>query len=227
VYILDLRKRISQTDSLNRLLQDVVELSAEVYQEMGDEEALWVLAPSEKDLEHWPVGLAAADIITEKTGFTLKNLISRYHGAEVEDGRQIANAYEDILFLVKNKREYYFDKDSIRVGHVYEGNEWNERSEGKSSYHDYQVRRYNPKGKDPGNVWLREIRSDTPDETVDRVKPFPRPEAIRRCVLAGSKEEGLVTAVDSSDDLEAVVEECNRRLRTRPFRSMLGQNNAD
>jgi len=194
---------------------------------MRDEETLWVFAPSKKDLEHWPVGLAAADIVTQKTGFTLKNLISCYHRAEGEDNRQIMDSYEHILFLVKNKKEYYFDKDSIRVGHVYEGNEWNERTKGQSSYHDYQVRRYNPKGKDPGNVWLHEIRSDTSNETVDRVEPFPRSEAIRRCTLAGSKEGDLVTTIGSSDELEAVIIDCNRQLKRRAFRSMIGQNDGD
>ena len=47
-----------------------------------------------------------------------------------------------IVWLAKNK-DHFFDKDSIRESHIWEKVEWGHRA-----------KNYNPKGKDPGNVWI-------------------------------------------------------------------------
>lgn len=47
------------------------------------------------------------------------------------------------VWLVKNKKEYYFNKDKIREKPIWKDVEWGKRK-----------KNYNPKGKDPGNVWI-------------------------------------------------------------------------
>ncbi|MFZ5354594.1 MAG: DNA methyltransferase [Bacillota bacterium] len=48
-----------------------------------------------------------------------------------------------IIWLCKSKNLLYFNKDAIREKHIWKDVEWGKR--GKN---------YNPKGKDPGNVWI-------------------------------------------------------------------------
>lgn len=47
-----------------------------------------------------------------------------------------------IVWLAKDKN-HYFEKDAIRESHIWEKVEWGHRA-----------KNYNPKGKDPGNVWI-------------------------------------------------------------------------
>lgn len=48
-----------------------------------------------------------------------------------------------IVWLCKNYHNLVFDKDSIREKHIWKDVEWGKRT-----------KNYNPKGKDPGNVWI-------------------------------------------------------------------------
>lgn len=225
MYLFDLQGH-PQLESFPELLDTVSEVCNQIYEEMTREESLWIFAPAKSGSEYLPIGMAAADIVKNQSPFVLKNVISRYHGgSDDRRGSDIVDSYEEILFFVKDKRKYYFNKDPIRVEHVYEGNEWNERDEGRSSYHDSTVRRYNPKGKDPGNVWLTEIRTETSDETVDRIEPFPRKEAIQRCILAGSKENELVTLINFGEKTTSLVEKLDRGVCTVSVEVLLGNEN--
>ena len=47
-----------------------------------------------------------------------------------------------VVWLAKDKN-HYFEKDTIREDHIWEKVEWGHRT-----------KNYNPKGKDPGNVWI-------------------------------------------------------------------------
>lgn len=47
-----------------------------------------------------------------------------------------------IIWLAKNKN-HFFNKDAIREDHIWKNVEWGRRE-----------KNYNPKGKDPGNVWI-------------------------------------------------------------------------
>lgn len=56
------------------------------------------------------------------------------------------NNYDNIQYIiwfVKDKKKMYFDKDAIREKHIWKDVEWGKRE-----------KNYNPKGKDPGNVWI-------------------------------------------------------------------------
>lgn len=57
-----------------------------------------------------------------------------------------SNLLDNVMYcvwFVKNKNEYYFNKDSIREKSIWKDVEWGKRE-----------KNYNLKGKDPGNVWI-------------------------------------------------------------------------
>lgn len=204
MYLVDLRRVMSDADTREDVLNATKGVWSTIYERMDPIEVLWVVAPNAyRDGRMWPVAMAVADYAREEAGLTLKNTITVHRWED--RGGDMESAYDEILFFVKDKREYQFHKDDIRVAHVYEGNEWGgEREEGNSAYHNTKVRRYNPDGKDPGNVWLDEDRTRTDNQEVDEVEPIPLREALRRCVLVGSGEGETVHTL-WADDIEDVI----------------------
>lgn len=192
MHLVDLAPLVATADTLDDLLEQTGGAWSDIYDAMMPEEILWVFAPNTyRDGVCWPVAMTVADYARDEASLTLKNIITRYQ--EPVEAGDLRASYEEILFFVKDKREYRFDKDAVRVEHVFEGKDWtNNRKSGTSAYHDTEVRRYNPNGKDPGNVWLDEIRDTTPGETVDETRPLQREEALRRCLRAGSREGEIV-----------------------------------
>lgn len=207
MYIVDLREVVSRNQTLGGALSESEDLWQPLYKRMDPSETLWVIVSNEyRDGRMWPTAMAAADSIRNQVSLILKNIIT-VHNVSDNDADMIS-AYNEILFLVKDKREYQFHKDDIRISHVYEGNEWGgERVKGTSAYHDTEVRRYNPDGKDPGNVWLEEDRSQTPNQQVDETKPIPFNEGIRRCIRVGSQENEEVHTVWATNLANVITRE--------------------
>lgn len=209
MHLVDVSSKLAEVDSVNALLAETNGYWSQIYEELDPSETLWVFAPNRyDDTYYWSAAMMLADYIRDETSFLLKNTIIRY--TEPEPGSGLQSVYETILFLVKDKREYRFDKDEIRVAPVYKGNEWGDREKGSSAYHDTEVQRYNPDGKDPGNVWVDENRSQTDDETVDEVYPVPRTEALKRCIRAGSQEGDAVSGLWLPEKFVNVIEEEGR-----------------
>jgi DNA modification methylase len=48
-----------------------------------------------------------------------------------------------IVWFAKDRKKQFFNKDAIRESHIWKDVEWGKRE-----------KNYNPKGKDPGNVWI-------------------------------------------------------------------------
>ncbi|WP_211313339.1 hypothetical protein [Halarchaeum salinum] len=209
MYLVDLRERIQDADSLEDALQSTDGVWETIYDRMDSTETLWVLAPNDyRDGRMWPCALAFGDHIRDEAAFALKNTISVHSWADTTDKPDLQPAYCDILFLVRDKRDYQFHKDRIRVSHVYEGNEWGgERETGSSSYHDTEVKRYNSEGKDPGNVWLHEDRTQTSNQSVDETSTLSLSEAIQRCVLVGSGDKETVYTLWADDFEDAITTE--------------------
>lgn len=207
MHLVDLRPVVTQTSS--EAVDQVDNLWPTIANEMAPEETLWVFAPNTyTDTGCVPVGMEIGQRARQAASLTLKNIITRY--TEPSASQDFANVYEEILFFVSDRHAYYFDKDPIRISHVYEGNEWGDREMGNSAYHDTEVRRYNPDGKDPGNVWLIENRDQTSGQTVDRTRPLDRSEAIRRCVRAGAPLEETVHLWGTDEAVTTLVEEEDR-----------------
>jgi hypothetical protein len=205
MYLVDLSRVVSHADTQEDVLTETQGLWGAIYERMEPTETLWVVAPNAyRDGSLWPVAMEVADYARKESDLKLKNTIT-IHWWE-DRGADLESAYDEVLFFVKDKRKYQFHKDDIRVAHVYEGNEWGgEREEGNSAYHDTKVRRYNPDGKDPGNVWLEEDRTQTDNQEVDDVGPIPLEEALRRCILVGSGEGETIYTLWTNDIEELVA----------------------
>lgn len=211
MHLVDISSKLESSDSVEALLSGTSGYWERIYDEMDQRETLWVFVPNRYEgTTSWSPAMVLADYVREEAPLVLKNTIVRHTDPETASGLQ--SVYETILFLVKDRREYRFDKDGIRVAHVYEGNEWGDRETGRSAYHDTEVKRYNPAGKDPGNVWLEEERGETDDETVDEIHPLPRTEAVTRCVRAGSTEDEVVRGLWLSEAFERTVHGEGRKL---------------
>lgn len=222
MYLVDLADTVSESATMDELLDTTRGFWSSICEEMRQAETLWVFAPNKRHEGRFlPVAMSVGDEARRESGLSLKNVITVHR--ETGGGSGLRDAYEEILFFVKDVREYRFHKDAIRTEHVYQGNEWGEdRTEGRSSYHDTAVRRYNPNGKDPGNVWLTEDRSETAGKTVDETRPLARTEAAKRCVRAGSAEGETVHALSVSDDVARTIEAKGRVLDRRTGLSLPG-----
>ena len=213
MHVVDLAPLTDDATSVYSFLQRTTQLWSKIDDEMEPEETLWIFVPNiYQEGVCWSVPMAVADHARTNTGLILKNIVTCHQ--EFSSDGDMDNSYEEILFFIKDKRAYQFNKDAIRVAHVYKGNEWGgEREKGNSAYHDTEVRRYNPEGKDPGNVWLNELRDQTSGETVDETKPLSRTEALRRCLRAGSEEDKVVNLWAANDEFHETVTSENREIR--------------
>ncbi|MFW9917044.1 MAG: DNA methyltransferase [Candidatus Thorarchaeota archaeon] len=77
-------------------------------------------------------------------GFYIRNCIVRFKPGLTHNGI-FSQFYDNILFCVLDLEKYQFQKDKIREKHIWKDAEW---GGGRRS-------RYNPKGKDPSNFWIR------------------------------------------------------------------------
>lgn len=61
------------------------------------------------------------------------------------DNRIVASLPDNVLYIVwlAKDKNHFFNKDVIRESHIWKDVEWGKRA-----------KNYNPKGKDPGNVWI-------------------------------------------------------------------------
>lgn len=187
------------------LLSTPVEVCCEIYDEMATSGTLWLFVPHRMLKQPGTITpMQLADEILVKSEYYLKNIITIHH--HVGPNNLLRGAYEEIYLFAKDPREYAFNKDAIRIEPVYKGAEWfGTRDNGQTSYGDRITRRYNEQGKDPGNVWVHEVRTDTAGQVLDRSEPFPRKEAVRRCIRAGSNIGDPVFTMWPSDEVEMVI----------------------
>ena len=210
MYLVDVLERLESGSSKKGVLSETTDVCSSIYENMDVADTLWVFTPHILSEEFGPITpMSLCDSIQADTDLLLRNLITVYRHIGYDS--LLRGSFEEILLLVKDKENYYFDKDSIRVEPVYQGNEWNgNRENGRSSYRDKVTKRYNSEGKDPGNVWMEEIRTETSNKVLDRTIPISRKEAIKRCVRAGSKRGDVITVIWPSDEAEDIIESEDR-----------------
>jgi len=108
---------------------------------LKDDGTLWILCnTSIKNNEPVVHPFAIAE---EFKRYYLKNIIIVPGFNRINEGTFFDNCVYHILFFSKNE-QYFFDKDPIREKHIWKDVEWGKRK-----------KNYNPKGKFPGNVWLK------------------------------------------------------------------------
>ena len=79
-----------------------------------------------------------------------------------------------LLWFAKNSKKMYFNKDMIREKHIWKDVEWGKRT-----------KNYNPKGKDPGNVWIPTI--DNGKGKITKHILLTLEDVINRCIVSSLK----------------------------------------
>lgn len=159
---------IYQTIITNRKNEDWEKL----IEELKENGILWVISEDEDKRKTF-------ELIEELSskGLKLKNIILWVNKFEDVDPL-ITNLYKSILFFVKSE-DYFFDKDPIREKHIWKDVEWGRRN-----------KNYNPKGKDPSNVWINAI--DDNKGKIIRFRTLTQEEIIERCILCSTKKDDKV-----------------------------------
>lgn len=216
MYIIDVSTGLeemngSETDDI---VSDIANICSAIYEQMDSFDTLWIFTPPHvRNPSIQFTSMQLCEAIQSESNYLLRNIVA-VHRCTGHDNL-LQGVYEEILLLVKDRDKYYFDKNPIRVEPVYEGKEWNGyRENGRSAYRDRITKRYNSAGKDPGNVWLTEIRTETNNNVLDRTEPFPRVEAIRRCVRLGSEEGDIVSTVWTPEEVVGIIESEDREAKS-------------
>ena len=141
---------------------------------------IWIICNSiynQEEIFHSPFYMA-----DKLQDLYLKNIII-VPNFEKNHSKSIFNNYiKNILFLTKEDK-YYFNKDPVREKHIWKNVEWGKRK-----------KNYNPKGKDPGNVWLK--TKDDGKANITEHCPLSFQEMIERCYLIASKPKDSILFVN-------------------------------
>jgi len=173
-----------ESKSLNNLISN-----------LKDDGVIWIISNDEHNKNE--IKSLTFELIEDLTnkGLILKNVILWINNFE-KINPLITNNYKSILFFVKSDK-YFFDKDPVREKHIWKDIEWGKRE-----------RNYNPKGKDPSNVWI--FTEDDGEGKITRFKPLSLNEIIERCILCSTKKNDKVLlkikGVNKINDLKRKVE---------------------
>ncbi|MHA2495538.1 MAG: DNA methyltransferase [Candidatus Hodarchaeales archaeon] len=122
-----------------------------------------------------------------ETGFYIRNCIVRFKPGSTHNGI-FSQFYDNILFCVLDLEAYQFEKDKIREKHIWKDAEW---GGGRRS-------RYNPKGKDPSNFW---IRTESTKGKITDYYPLDDLKAMSRILLAScNANDPALLVYDQLDD---------------------------
>lgn len=176
-----------QTSILNLKDQSISQIDKKIkffknkYQDSVKEDGIiWILSNSVTEkgkFYHTPFYIAE-----QFNELFLKNIIIAPSFLKNNGEAIFKNYVTNILFLSKNEK-YYFNKDPIREKHIWKNVEWGKRK-----------KNYNPKGKDPGNVWLK--TKDDGKANITEHCPLSFEEIIERCYLTSSKPKDDVLLIN-------------------------------
>lgn len=176
---------------LNRLLDNIKETGS-----------LWLLMNHIRwsDILN-PYGFAISEHIINQKWY-LRNIITWFI-PNIEKTERLNNRYIHIYFFVKNFKNYYFNKDLIREKHIWKGVEWGKRED-----------RYNPLGKDPGNLWLM-TEDDGKGKIIQHV-PLSIDAVLHRIKLVACPDNGEINIYSNKN--------INSKLNIFPIEKIIKKN---
>ena len=118
-------------DNINKFVED----------RLNEDGTVWIL--SNNQYKNKILQIKSFYICNSLRGLLLKNIILFYNNKKNRRNIFFNDSIEHILFFSKSKK-FYLNKDPIREKHIWKDVEWGKRK-----------KNYNPKGKDPGNVWIK------------------------------------------------------------------------
>ena len=168
-------------------ISEAIKLLPTCKQMLKDDGNLFVMVQNETNSDG-DISTDFFDVIysADKLGYSYINTIvvptAKYAESELPD---------NVLYIVwlAHSQKHFFNKDAIREKHIWKDVEWGQRA-----------KNYNPKGKDPGNVWIPTI-DDGKANIIDHILlDFP---SIVNRLEKSTKQSGYKTMVYSDIPLDA------------------------
>lgn len=158
-----------------------------LYNNLSEDGNLFILTDNIKKndfVEELP--LKIAEYLTNY-GFKYNNIIiCPYKGY---DTKLLKNTIRYVLWFSKNHSKMFFDKDKMREKHIWKDVEWGKRA-----------KNYNPKGKDPGNVWLP--TEDNGKAVITKHIIFSKEDIIKRCLDCTTVDEDRIMIKSDLKELQ-------------------------
>jgi hypothetical protein len=184
------------------------------YARTSERGSLWLLArDSYVRGQLVPIAHELIDRIRSFTEFKLKDIIVVYrpYATESRRRRPLLGAYFMIGHFVKSSDSSFFDKDIVREPHVFKEIEWGRRKIGKSGYSNKSRKRYNEKGRDPGNVFYSAERDHTTRKVLS-VKSFSDSEVFTRLIRMSTRPTWSIATNSKSETLSKLARHLGRGL---------------
>ena len=154
-------------DNINKFVED----------RLNETGTVWIF--SNNQYKNKILKINSFEICRSLSGLLLKNIIIFYNKKKNTKNIFFQDNVEDILFFSKSKK-FYLNKDPIREKHIWKDVEWGKRK-----------KNYNPKGKDPGNVWIK--TNDDGKGNITEHIPLNESEAIERIIKCSSDEKDTIS----------------------------------
>jgi len=196
-----LGKEYDQEKSFERYLKYHSDVIEECHRVLTKDGALyWNVAQKPVDGEILPLGAIFWKILKDKK-FYLKNWIIWHFEGGINTKNRLSGRYENILWTVKDKENFVFNLDDIRI---------------PAKWH--MDKRVNPKGKNPTDFWtevdyvwdINRVVNVSKEKTAHPTQ-FPE-KMIRRIIKASSNKNDIVMDIFAgSGTVMKVAEEEGRK----------------
>lgn len=173
----DVLNTFDQSDTSDGLL--VQSLLGEIWRLLHPMGSAWLYYGIDRNSDVFSEPFSVCDIAAQAQ-FALRNII-KHLDVTLPQTSPLQNAVSWLLFLVKDRSNYFFDKTSLREPHMWRDVEW---GGGRRNV-------YHPDGKDPGNVWIRGTRYDGSDAPPD-YETYDYEDRIGAIVSAASEQQDKV-----------------------------------
>ena len=196
-----LGKEYDSEKSLEEYKKYHADVIKECHRVLTEDGALyWNVAQTPRDGEILPLGAIFYNILKEKK-FYLKNWIIWHFEGGLNAKKRLSGRYENILWTVKDKKNFVFNLDDIRI---------------PAKWH--MDKRCNPKGKNPTDFWTEvdyvwDINRvvNVSKEKTSHPTQFPE-KMIKRIIKAsGNKGDIVMDIFSGSGTVMKVAEEEGRK----------------
>ena len=173
-----------------------------IHQILNENGSLFIIAGNKfKNDVLKPLTLEIADMIKSHNFFLRNSIVWFLPDNKITPNTLFVNRYKMIFHFTKNDNSYFFNKDPIRENHIWEKVEWGQRK-----------KNYNPRGKDPGDVWL--MTEDDGKANITKHLPLSKEDIIRRFILLTSQKKDNVILLLDDKNCKKICEENERKIIT-------------
>ena len=179
---------------------DIEKKIEKIHQVLNENGSLFIIAENKfKNGELKPVTLEIADMVKSHNFFLRNSIVWFLPNNNLAPNNLFVNRYKMVFHFTKNVNGYFFNKDPIRERHIWEKIEWGKRK-----------KNYNPRGKDPGDVWL--MTEDDGKANITKHLPLSKEDIILRFILLTTKKKDNVIMLLDDKKCEKICEENARRI---------------